>query len=321
MTTPILRYCRRHCATLALAVGLLAGVDRAQAAESSLRADYASQGELIVTHLASAPFPHPARAEGHRYQDKLFTAAENYSDDTVAIFIPRNFRETGTIDFVIHFHGWGNNVSNVLAQYHLVDQLMASGRNAILVVPQGPRNASDSFGGKLEDPDGFKRFMADVGTTLRQKSQLARKDFKPGRVVLSGHSGGYQVISSIVERGGLSNQIREVWLFDALYSRGEKFLAWWGQQHGRLLNIYTDNGGTLKRSEEMMAQLKQQGTQFQAGEEGAFPAADLKADQPIFLHTKLGHNEVVAAHQTFKLFLETSCLEARTAPGDKPAAR
>ena len=78
---------------------------------------YASQGELIVTQLASAPFPHPKRAEGHQYKGQLYPAQEHYSDNTVAIFIPNGFRETGKIDFVVHFHGWKNHVEGVLSQY------------------------------------------------------------------------------------------------------------------------------------------------------------------------------------------------------------
>ena len=35
---------------------------------------YAAQGELILTHLASAPFPHPKRAEGHQYKARVYPA-------------------------------------------------------------------------------------------------------------------------------------------------------------------------------------------------------------------------------------------------------
>jgi hypothetical protein len=66
---------------------------------------FASQGELILAHLASAPFPHPQRAEGHTYKEQFFSAAEHYTNDTVAIFIPAGFREPEKIDFVVHFHG------------------------------------------------------------------------------------------------------------------------------------------------------------------------------------------------------------------------
>lgn len=177
---------------------LLIGCVALPARGETLPERYADYGELIVTQLASAPFPHPKRAEGHTYQGQLYTAKTNYSDNTVGIFIPKGFRETGKVDFIVHFHGWKNHVEGVLKQYRLIEQLVDSGRNVVLVVPQGPLDAPDSFGGKLEDLDGFKRFMTDVADTLRQKSALKNKDFAIGRIGLSGHSGGYQVISAIL---------------------------------------------------------------------------------------------------------------------------
>ena len=287
---------------------LLLGCAMLPAHGETLAERFAGSGQLIVTQLTSAPFPHPKRAEGHTHQKKLYPAAEHYSDNTVAIFIPKGFRETGEVDFVVHFHGWKNNVEGVLGQYKLIEQLMASGRNAVLVVPQGPRNAPDSFGGKLEDPDGFKRFMADVVDTLRQKSSLKKKDFALGQIVLSGHSGGYEVISAIVDRGGLTEHVREVWLFDALYAQTDKFLAWSDRNLGRFVNIYTEHGGTKTETEKLMAQLKQRGTAFYAGKEGEAKPADLKGNKLVFLYTDLPHNDVVNKRQEFGEFLKTSCL-------------
>jgi hypothetical protein len=288
---------------------LLCCVALASAAKAeTLQELYAKQGELILTQLATAPFPHPQRAEGHKYKDKSFPAKEHYTDNTVAIFIPQGFKETGRIDFVVHFHGWNNNVDGVLRRYHLIEQLLESGRNAVLVVPQGPRNASDSFGGNLEDADGFKRFMLEVAATLRQKSGLKKKEFTLGNIVLSGHSGGYHVMSMIVDRGGLTDQVKEVWLFDALYGQTDKFLAWADQQHGRMLNIYTERGGTKEETEQLMATLKQRGTPFYAVKEAEAKAPDLQTSRLVFLFTGLEHNEVVDKHETFREFLKTSCL-------------
>jgi hypothetical protein len=279
----------------------------ALAACNTLPQRYASHSELIITQLSSAPFPHPSRAEGHKYQGQLYPAKEHYSDNTVAIFIPKGFRETGQIDFIVHFHGWKNNVEGVLGQYKLTEQLMESGRNAILVVPQGPLNAPDSFGGKLEDPDGFKRFMADVVDTLRQKLDLKKKDFSLGQIVLSGHSGGYQVIASILDRGGLTDHVREVWLFDALYAQADKFLAWIDKRQGRFIDLYTEHGGTKAKTEQLMATLKQSGTAFFAGKEGEAKPVDLQTSKLVFLYTDLPHNDVVHKRQEFREFLKTSC--------------
>ena len=289
---------------LLLGAATLASTARAQ----SWTQPYASLGELIVTQMVNAPFPHPQRAQGHKYHDKLFTAKEHYSDSTVAIFIPKGYRETGSIDFVVHFHGWGNHVEAVFKRYLVAEQLVESKRNAILVVPQGPYDASDSFGGKLEDPGGFKRFMDEVMATLRRQSSLKNRDFTLGKIIISGHSGGYGVMGGLLDVGGLDSLIKEVWLFDALYARTDKFLAWFDKYHGRLLDIYTAHGGTKEETENLMATLKQRGTPFYFAKEADAKPADLLACEPIFLFTDLVHNDVLDKHHTFRLFLETSCL-------------
>lgn len=292
----------------ALLAMFLAMILPARAAEP-LEATYAAYGSLIVNQFVSAPFPHPARATGHKYKDKLYPAKEHYSDGTVAVFIPKGFRETGRVDFVIHFHGWNNTVAGTLSGYKLIEQLVASGKNAILVVPEGPHNAPDSFGGKLEDRDGFKNFMDELVAMLQQHAAFKRKDFSVGHIILSGHSGGYRVISSILDRGGRPKNADEVWLFDALYAETDKFLAWSDQHHGRLLNIYTDHGGTKDDSEAMMKLLKQRGTPFLAAEEAQVATDNLKTNHFVFIHTDLPHNDVVEKRNKFCLFLKTSLLD------------
>ena len=235
---------------------------RATESLASLQTNFAPLGRLIVTQFVTAPFPHPARAEGHKYHDEFFSAAEHYSDRTVAMFIPKNFRVADKIDFVVHFHGWRNTVAGTLEQFKLVEQLCASGRNAILIVPEGPRNAADSFGGKLEDTNGFKAFMDEAVEKLRASGALAETNFEIGNIILSGHSGGYHVMAAILDHGGLSEKIREVWLFDALYGGTENFVAWQKAENGRLLDIYTDHGGTKEESGKFDGFVENQRRQF-----------------------------------------------------------
>jgi len=289
---------------------LLLGLWQLAARAESLPETFATQGQLISTTLSSAPFPHESRAAGHTYKGESFPAAQHYSDSTVAFFIPKGFRATLQVDFVIHFHGWRNTVAGTLQGYQLTEQLVASGRNAILIVPEGPHDAPDSAGGKLEDVDGFKRFMAEVLVTL-QKSQVLKPEATVGKIILSGHSGGYQVISSIVAKGGMGSQVREVWLFDALYAQSDRFLAWSDQTRGRLLNIYTENGGTKVRTEEMISVLKQDNKPALITTDEAVTGLELQTNRFVFLHTDMSHNEVVAKRKTFQRFLETSCLSLR----------
>ena len=287
---------------------LLLAVHGVRAAES-WPTNAATLGKLIVTPFATAPVPHPARAEGHKYQGQFFSPADHYADSTVAMFIPKHFQETGKVDFVVHFHGWNHTVAGTLGEYNLIGQLADSGRNAILIVPEGPHNALDSFGGKLEDPNGFARFMAEAVTTLRRSGALAQTNFEIGNIILSGHSGGYHVMAAIVDRGGLSEKIKEAWLFDALYGGTENFVAWQKKENGRLLNIYTDHGGTKDESEHLMAFLRTNGTSYFAAEDTNAVPENLRTNKIIFLHTALMHNDVVAKRGGFGQFLQTSCLE------------
>ena len=196
-----------------------------------------------------------------------------------------------------------------MQQFQLIEQFVASARNAVLIVPQGPREASDSSGGKLEDADGFARFIAELRSTLATATSLGT-NVSIGRIILSGHSGGYRVMAAVLDRGGLTSQIQEVWLFDALYADADKFLAWAEKSPGRLLNIYTDGGGTKDDAEAMMKLLKEHGTKFLATEDTAVTSAELRTSHLVFLHTALSHNDVLAKRQTFQQFLETSCLDS-----------
>jgi hypothetical protein len=279
--------------------------------DESLASRFAALGNLIVTQFVSAPFPHPARANGHRYHDEFFSTAEHYSDNTVAMFIPSNFRATDKVDFVVHFHGWRHTVAGTLDQYHLVQQLADSGKNAILIVPQGPRLAPDSFDGKLEDTNGFKLFMAEAMKTLREQGILNQPHSEIGNVILSAHSGGYHAVAAILDHGGLADKTHEVWLFDALYGGAENIAAWQKSQNGRLVDIYTDHGGTKEETEKMMASIHADHASVFAAEDTNAPPQALQTNRLVFLHTDMVHDDVVAKRETFGEFLRTSCLENR----------
>ncbi len=273
-----------------------------------LQTKFAPLGQLLFTQFVSAPFPHPARANGHKYDGQLYSAAEHYSNSDVAIFIPKKFRATDKVDFIVHFHGWMNNIAGTLEQYKLVEQLVASGKNAILIVPEGPHNAPDSFDGKLEDTNGFTIFMHEAVEKLRASGALTETNFEIGNVILSGHSGGYHVMAEIADHGGMGQNVREIWLFDALYGNTENYVAWQKSEHGRLLDIYTDHGGTKQNSEALMTLLKTNGVSFFAGEDTNAVPDNLATNKLVFLHTDMVHNEVVAKRGNFEQFLKTSCL-------------
>jgi hypothetical protein len=270
---------------------------------------FAEYGELLITQLSSAPFPHPLRAAGHIYQKQFFPADRHYNDSSVALFIPHGFRQTDAVDLVVYLHGWRNNIDTVLSKYKLPQQLYESGKNAILVVPEGPRNAPDSYAGKLEDAGGLKRFVADVVDFLFKESKV--KTHTVGRIILSGHSGGYEGIAFALMRGGIPEKVREVYLFDALYGETEKFTYWMDRFNGKLINIYTDSGGTKGETRAMMEDLAGWGIPYRAQEERSLVPADLRDNRLVFIHTDVEHDMVISARMQFREYLKASGLSNR----------
>lgn len=273
----------------------------------SLTERYKSLGEMFIPQFSSAPFPHPERTNGHEYEDKTYSAQEHYSDSSVAIFIPKGFKSTGKINFVVYFHGWNNNIDSACAQFNLIEQFSESNKNAIFVFPEGPKNSPDSFGGKLEDKDGLKNLIDDVIKFLVSKNKIKSRDV--GNIVLAGHSGAYRVISFCLMRGGLTQNISDVILFDALYGQTEKYIHWIEKFNGRFINIYTDNGGTKEETEKLIKFLDVNKISFFQIEEKQLKIEDLTSNRLIFIHSDLTHNEVISKRNQFREFLNTSRLK------------
>jgi len=211
---------------------------------------YTHLGEMFVPQFLSAPFPHPDRINGHIYDSKTYSAQEHYTDSSVVIFIPKGFKSAESLNIVVYFHGWNNNIDSACAQFNLIEQFCESNINAIFVFPEGPKNSPDSFGGKLEDKNGLKNLIDDVLKYLNDQKKI--KSEAVGNIILAGHSGAYRVISFCLMRGGNTKNISDVILFDALYGQTKKYVHWIENFSGRFINIYTDNGGTKSETENLM---------------------------------------------------------------------
>jgi hypothetical protein len=272
----------------------------------SLEQRYADKGEMIIGHFSSAMFPQAQRDTGHWYDGRKYTAEEHYRDSSVAIFIPKGFNPGETTNFAVYFHGWRNNIDSTFAQFNLAGQFADSKINAILILPEGPKNSPDSFGGKLEEADVFKHLIDDVLDLLLKSSKIKTKNI--GSIILAGHSGAYRVMSFILLRGGLTPHIKEVYLFDALYGQTEKFSYWLDHFPGRLINIFTEEGGTKDESLSLMDDLQAWGIPFLSKKEIDVTASDLLKNRILFIYSDLEHNDVIAKRNQFRSFLQTSPL-------------
>ncbi|MDB5123481.1 MAG: hypothetical protein JWP94_1610 [Mucilaginibacter sp.] len=267
---------------------------------------FAQENSSAVTfHIYSShtSFPDTGRRNGHLYDNVLYTTADHYRDSTVLIVAPKNLDVKKQVDLVFWFHGWSNNVDTAAVRYELIKQFIASKRNAVLVLAETARNAPDSYGGKLENDGMFKALVTDVLNGLKAK-RLIPKNSVPGHILLGGHSGAYRVMAGILQNGRMP--INEVMLFDALYAETDKFTGWLkaDKQH-RLINLYTDQGGTLNETHNMTKLLDEDDINYLQSEETELAPAQYRAHSVLFIHSLKAHNDIVNP-DNFRLMLENN---------------
>lgn len=265
--------------------------------------DYTKLGQVFRMGSTHSMFPDSVRNKEPRiYQGKTFSAAEHYSDSSAFVFVPAYFNKNKPFHFVLWFHGWGNCIDTALKQFQLVEQFTAAHQNAIFVFPEGPKNAPDSYAGKFEQPNHFDLFMKDVQSLLEKEKIVNAK--QPHGLVLAGHSGAYRVISYILLH--TSHTTNGVFLFDALYGEEEKFAMQLQKNPAcKFIDIYTDNGGTMQNSKDLMVDMDAWKWKYVQLEEDACTADDLKNNRFIFLHSKKAHNDVITSNNNFERFLKS----------------
>ena len=266
----------------------------------------AQTGKTFQFQAKNAMFPDTARAQGHQYQGNQFPAALHYQDSSVLVHVPAHFKPSKPFELVFWFHGWYNNIDSATAYFRLLDQFDASGRNAIFVFPEGPKNAPDSYGGKLEQPGVFDALVQEVVASLQHQKILKQKQLplaKDLEITLAGHSGAYRVISKIIAYA----KIQEVFLFDALYGGNENYIKWMAaSEKHRFINIYTKDGGTLDNSMLVAKELK---TKWDLNpvlvDEKKLTNLQLLYSQILFIYSPLQHNEVVGFENNLQRYLKS----------------
>ncbi len=248
-------------------------------------------GFTTIVPMRYAPYPHASREGGFKVGDKIFPRDPHYSDSSVAVFIPRHFRPSGPVHLLFYFHGHNNNIRRSLREFRLREQVVAGGKNVVLVFPEGPKNVGDSGGGKLEEKDGLKRLAEEVTEFLAAEGKVSERTI--GRVALAGHSGAYRVISFCVEQGGLEKHIAEVCLLDATYARLDAFVDWAARsREGRLFSIFTDH--LAGENVYLMTRLRRRDLSYELMDEDDAADALLRSTRLLFVNTtKLTHDQTV----------------------------
>lgn len=293
--------------TVFLLLILWIGFGKLDAQNLSSEERYKQYGRLIRVKLRNTAFPHPDRKEGKTYLEKNYPADKHYQDSTVLIFVPHYFEPSYRIDLIVHFHGWFTNVDSVLVQFKLIEQLVESRKNAILVIPEGAKDAPESLGGKLENEGVFEALMDEVMEVLANEN-IRNRFSKIGDIVLSGHSGAYRTIGYILLRGASKrpSPVREVYLFDGLYGELEKYGVWIVLNGSRIrfLNIYTDH--TSSWSKNFIEDMKSWDVKGAVIRDSVLTLGDLEKYNVISIPSSLDHYDVMHVNRYFYKFLLTS---------------
>lgn len=266
-----------------------------------------AQDAYRILHFSSLHncFPDTARDHGHLDGDGNHLPREgHYDDSSVLLVVPAGLRMGNTVDLVVWFHGWHNSIDTALQFYGLARQFAASGRNAVLVLPEAAKNAADSYGGKMRQEGMFQLLVGDVLGELK-KNGVIPPDARAGHIVLAGHSGAYSVMADILEHGGQA--VEEVFMFDALYGRLNTFTRWAEAGGHHFVHWFTNTGyGPDKMSDTMMLRLRLDKTRYGLSEEATVDDGVIKNNRILFIHSPREHNVIINDPDDFALLLKDS---------------
>jgi hypothetical protein len=248
-------------------------------------------GTTLLLGLDHAPFPAGGAA---------------YHDDTVLVFVPAHYRyraEEG-VATLVHFHGHNTTVERAATAHQLREQLTDSRQNALLVVPQLAVLSADSACGKLETPGGLARLLeeavamtAHAGRTTLGETRIPLSAAL-GTVCVSAHSGGYHAAGCSLRLGGMD--VRETYLFDALYAEIDAFRDWVVARRGeslhrrhKLVSYFAEGGAPEANSLLLRAQLEHAGVLCEEErQEGELSRHELSHAEAVFARTSLWHSQV-----------------------------
>jgi hypothetical protein len=249
-------------------------------------------------------------------------AGLGYRDDTVLVFVPSHFRWRAQdgISVLVHFHGHNTTAERAMTAHELREQLAESQQNALLVIPQLAVLAADSSCGRLETPGALAALLTEAvataahegGATLGDTAFGA--DAPLGTVCLSAHSGGYHAAACCLRSGGVD--VREMYLFDALYADIDTFGDWVIARRGeplhrrhKLVSYFTEGGATEHGSLALRARLERAGVLCaHEMEEGQLSRHDVSHAEAVFVRTGLWHSAVTWEHNALRDVLYASAL-------------
>lgn len=204
------------------------------------------QRRLTLAPFKTAPFPYDGpvppddkpffdfAANGNRGRTTrtgtVYWERETYSDRRVLVHFAKGFEASRPGLIVLYLHGNGSTLQRDVARRQAVlDQVDASGLNAVLVAPQLAFDALDSAAGRFWEAGALARFLdetAAVLARLKPEGKRGSAAYRKLPVVIVAYSGGYLPAAWLLHHGGAEERVAGVAILDGLYGEQEKFASW-----------------------------------------------------------------------------------------------
>ena len=266
---------------------------------------YLKYGKVYISTLNNSAFPSDDRKEGMTKEGKTYTYEENYSDNSVIVFIPNNYNNYEGVDIVFFFYGWLNSNYYSASTTDLIKQFIDSKKRAVLVFPAMAKFAPDSFDGNFKNKDVFKNYVWELIDSLNRNSLINSHSLN--NIILCGHSGGYRPIVSILKTGGMENNIKEIFLLDALYGEVDIIFKWIRDYNGKIVSVATQRSSPLKNNISLMKKLNSAGLEYISSIEENYIFSDQEIKTNIFLETNVDHGAVL--EKNLNRYLKMSSLK------------
>ncbi len=227
-----------------------------------------------------------------------------FNDNSCLVYVPKHFNKNKQWHLMLWFHGWNNNIQSTIEQFKLREQIVLSGANVILIMPEGVKNGNDSYCGNWEQTNYFNYFMEDVKLKLKSE-KIVDNITANNQLIISGHSGASRALVQVMDFS--STTIKAILMFDAIYSHETNIINCLKKNPScKLVNLHTSREACTTSTKNLVQLMQKQKINYLQKQDTDVTDAELKSNRILCLSSNLSHNDVPVSYNYLSRFLKAS---------------
>lgn len=235
---------------------------------------------------------------------KYPSSDSKFNDNSCLVYVPKHFDKNKIWHFMLWFHGWNNNIQSTIEQFKLREQIILSGANVILIMPEGVKNGNDSYCGNWEQANYFNYFMEDVKLKLKSE-KIVDNITANNQLIISGHSGASRALVRVMDFS--STTIKSILMFDAIYSHESNIIKCFKKFPScKLINLHTAREACTTSTKNLIQLLQKEKINYLQKQDTGVTDAELKSNRILCLSSNLSHNDVPVSYNYLSRFLKAS---------------